>query len=178
MLAFSTMRAAAQAHEREAVLESAGADLAQSGLIDRTPWTIREDRPVGDALDAMLDAAPAGLPVIDAAGRYLGACTLRSVTSLCLLVNGETAALMSSLSFLREDLARLRKRLGAALGGPVIAALDPYVPVLRPNASLAELFFLYYRNNPLVPVIDDAQARRLVGTVTWDRALRLLKEPA
>ncbi|HVO15023.1 MAG TPA: CBS domain-containing protein [Alphaproteobacteria bacterium] len=178
MLAFSTMRAAAEAHGGDVALEGAGVDLVQSGLIDRTPRTIRDDRPVGAALDAMLDAAPSGLPVIDAAGRYLGACTLRSVTSLCLLVKGETAALMSSLGFLREDLARLRQRLGTALDGPVVAALDPYVPVLRPNASLAELFFLYYRNNPLVPVVDDAQARRLVGTVTWDRALRLLREPA
>jgi CBS domain-containing protein len=178
MLAFSTMRAAARTHDREAAREVAGVDLAQSGLIDRAPHTIREAEPVGAALDAMLDGAPAGLPVIDGAGRYLGACTLRSVTSLCLLVKGETAALMSSLGFLREDLGRLRKRLGTALDRPVAAALDPYVPVLPPSASLAELFFLYYRNNPLVPVVDDEQARRLVGTVTWDRALRLLKEPA
>jgi CBS domain-containing protein len=172
------MRAAAQAHDREAALEAAGVDLAHSGLIDRAAHTIREDRPVGAALEAMLDAAPSGLPVIDAAGRYLGACTLRSVTSLCLLVKGETAALMSSLGFLREDLGRLRQRLGTALDRPVVTALDPYVPVLRPNASLAELFFLYYRNNPLVPVVEDSQARRLIGTVTWDRALRLLREPA
>jgi CBS domain-containing protein len=178
MLAYSTVRAVAQARGRDAAQETAAADLAQSGLIDRAPLTMRDDKPLGEALDAMLGGAPTGLPVIDGAGRYVGACTLRSVASLCLLVRGETAALVSSLGFLREDLGRLRKRLGTALDRPVATALDPYVPVLRPSASLAELFFLYYRNNALVPVVDDERDRRLIGVVAVERALRLLREPA
>jgi CBS domain-containing protein len=178
MLANPTMRAATQARERDAADEADVAELLHSGLIDRNPRTMRDDTPLGTVLDAMLGDHLAGLPIVDAGGRYLGTCTLRGIASLCLLVKGETAALVSSLGFLREDLGRLRQRLGGALDRPAVTALDPYVPVLRPNASLAELFFLYYRNNPLVPVIDDTQDRRLIGTVAWERALRMLREPA
>lgn len=178
MLANPTMRAAARLSDRDVAQESGVSELMHCGLVDRNPRTMREDKTLGAVLDAMLEDGVAGVPVVDAGGRYLGTCTLRGIASLCLLVKGETAALVSSLSFLREDLGRLRQRLGAALDRPVGTVLDPYVPVLRPSASLAELFFLYYRNNPLVPVVDDGQDRRLIGTVAWDRALGLLKTPA
>jgi CBS domain-containing protein len=178
MLANPSLGAAARLAERDESRDSTVAALLQSGLVDRNPRTMRNDRTLDAALDALLAHGASGVPVVDAAGRYLGTCTLRGIASLCLLVKGETAALVSSLAFLREDIGRLSQRLGAALDRPVSSALDPYVPVLRPSASLAELFFLYYRNNPLVPIVDDAQDRRLVGTVAWDRALSLLRTPA
>jgi CBS domain-containing protein len=178
MLANSTMRAAARTHDRDVAQDVVAPELLQSGFIDRDPLTVADDRPLHAALDLMLESGQGGLPVVDSAGRYLGACTLRGVASLCLLVRGETAAQVSSLAFLREDVGRLRRRLDGALDRPVASALDPYVPVLRPGASLAELFFLYYRNNPLVPIVDDRQDQRLIGTVCWDRALRVLRESA
>jgi CBS domain-containing protein len=148
-------------------------DLLASPLIDRVPPTLEEGATLGAAIDLLLDGAPWGVPVVARDRRYRGMCTPRCVANLCLLINGETAALLPSLGFMRDDIGRIRQRLASALATPVAQVLDPFVPVLRTSSSLSEAFFQLYRNNPIVPVVDGSEERRLVGVITCDRAIRV-----
>jgi CBS domain-containing protein len=148
-------------------------DLLASPLIDRTPPTLEESATLGAAIDLLLDGASWGVPVIASDGRYRGMCTPRCVANLCMLVSGDTAALLPSLGFLRDDIGRIRQRLANTLEAPVTQVLDPFVPTLRTNSSLSEAYFQLYRNNPILPVVDESEERHLVGVITCDRAIRV-----
>lgn len=153
-------------------------DPAVADLIDRRLLVIRESEPLSTAIDRLLGDLPGGVPIIDAGGAYRGTCTLRSVASLCLLINGETAALMPSLGFLRDDLERIRQRLGTSLAMPAVQATDPFVPSIGPAATLPEIFFHFYRGHPMLPVVE-SESRRFIGTLSCERVLRsALNRPA
>jgi hypothetical protein len=153
-------------------------DPAVGALIDRRTDVVRDSEPLSAAVDRLLGDMPCGVPVIDAGGAYRGTCTLRSVASLCLLINGETAALMPSLGFLRDDLERIRQRLGASLTMPAVQATDPFVPLIGPTATLPEIFFHFYRGHSLLPVVE-GDSRRFIGTISCEQALRsVLNRPA
>jgi hypothetical protein len=145
-------------------------DPAVAALIDRGGHAIRDTEPLSAAIERLLGRGTWGVPVIGADDTYRGCCTFRSVASLCLLINGETAALMPSLGFLRDDFDRIRERLGSSLTMPVGQAIDPFVPTINVSATLPEIFFHFYRGQPLLPVIEE-ETRRLVGVITCQRAL-------
>lgn len=146
-------------------------DLAVAAIVDRTPYRLHESAPLSAAIDHLLAGHPWGVPILGADGRYRGCCTLRSIASLCLLVNGETAALLPTLRFLHDDIDRIRRHLAASLTKPIVHFLDPFVPTLGPNTTLPEVFFHLYRNNPLLPLVDN-EDQRLLGVITANSALR------
>lgn len=145
-------------------------DPAVSSLIDRNAQTIVDTEALAAAVDRLLAGAAGGVPVVDAGGRYRGMCTFRSVSSLGLLLNGETAALMPSLGFLRDDLERIRQRMESSLAMPAVQAIDPFVPTLLPSATLPEIFFQFYRGHFLLPVVD-GETRRFMGAISCERVL-------
>lgn len=146
-------------------------DPAVAALIERRGHAIHETDALSLAVERLLGDAAAGVPVISRDGAYRGCCTLRSVASLCLLINGETAALMPSLGFLQDDMARIRERLRAASVMPAGQAIDPFVPMIAPSATLPEIFFHFYRGHALLPVVEN-ETRRLIGVITAQRALQ------
>jgi CBS domain-containing protein len=152
---------------------SDASDLLSSPLLDRSPPTLGERATLSEVLELMLGPAAAGVPIVSDTGRYRGICTPRCIMSICLLINGESAALLPSLAFLRDDVDRLRRRLDGARSMPAVEALDPFVPTLRVTASQTDALFQLYRNNHIVPVIDDADGWRLVGVVTAERVIRV-----
>ena len=143
-------------------------DPAVSAIIDRNVRTLRDTEPLSAAVERLLGGESLGIPIVDSSNAYRGTCTLRSVASLGLLINGETAALISSLGFLNDDLARIRQRLGASLAMPVVQAVDPFVPVIEPGTTLPEIFFQFYRGHAMIPVVE-AETRRLVGIIGCER---------
>lgn len=140
-------------------------------LIERNPRTIAETAPLSAALDGLLNGQPWGVCVVGTDGKYRGTCTLRSISSLGLLINGETAALMPSLGFLRDDLERIRQRLRSSLTNPALEAIDPFVPTIPPTATLPEIFFHFYRGQSLLPVVEP-ETRRFTGTIACEPVLR------
>src|SRR5690349_1466847 len=103
-------------------------------LIERDTPTVRDTTPLSEAVDCLLACSRGGIAVTSANGTYRGLCTFRSVSSLCLLLNGETSALLPSLGFLRDDFDRIRERLNLSM--PVVQAIDPYAPVIEATANL------------------------------------------
>lgn len=168
MLRTMAMQHGARALERVPAREF---DPAVAALIERNPPTILDSEPLSAALDQLLGGATTGVPVVDAAGRYQGMCTLRSVSSLGLLLNGETAALIPSLAFLRDDMDRIQQRMESSLATPAVQASDPFVPTLLPSATLPEVFFQFYRGHSLLPVAD-GESRRFMGVISCERTLR------
>jgi len=146
-------------------------DPAVVALIDTKPTTVRDTVLFSEVFELLLDQCRSGVVVVNAEGVLRGACTLRTLTSIGLPISGATAALMPSLRFLREDLKQMRERLEEAFAMPVAKFLDPYVPELTVFASLPEVFFQFFRNNMYLPIIDDANSRRLVGVIEGHRAI-------
>lgn len=175
MLRSMTMQTGARASERAPAREH---DPAVATLIERGGHALRDTDPLSVAVDRLLDGAAWGVPLVGTDGTYRGCCTVRSVASLCLLINGETAALMPSLGFLRDDLPRIRDRLASSLTMPAAQAIDPFVPTIPASATLPEIFFHFYRGHSLLPVIEE-ETRRLIGVITSQQALRaVLGRPA
>ena len=175
MLQSMTMQHGARTLESVPARET---DPAVSSLIERSPTTVLDTEPLSAAVDRLLGGASTGVPVVDAGGHYRGMCTLRSVSSLGLLLNGETAALMPSLAFLRDDMERIRQRLEPSLLTPAVQASDPFVPALLPSTTLPEIFFQFYRGHPLLPIVD-GESRRFIGVISCEQALRTaLRHPA
>jgi hypothetical protein len=152
-------------------------DPAVSALIERDSHAVRDTAPLSLVIERLLGDSAAGVPVIGPDGTYRGCCTMRSIASLCLLINGETAALMPSLGFLRDDMERVRDRLASSLAMAAGQAVDPFVPMLHPTATLPEIFFHFYRGHTLLPVVE-VDTPRLIGVITAQRALRAAVGPS
>jgi CBS domain-containing protein len=153
------------------------APAALDDIVDRSPPTLRRDATLREAADMLIGGGAWGLPVLDAGGRYLGACTMRSIVARCLPVLPDTLAPGAGLSYLRHDIKRLRERLAWEAERPVAELLDIDVPTARESTSLPQLLLILGRRSPLVPIVSDS-GRRLLGIATWERAMRALCQAA
>jgi hypothetical protein len=160
----------AQDDSREASVPSRESDPAVLSLIERGVHTMPDSEPLSAAVERLLSDSPWGVALVDRGGIYRGCCTIRSISTLCLLINGETAALLSTLRFLSDDMGRIRERIGAAMPMPCSSAIDPFVPTIARSASLPEVYFHFYRGQTLLPVVE-ADDGRLVGVISCERAV-------
>lgn len=152
-------------------------DPSVVALIETKPTIVRDTTLFSEVFDLLLDQRRTGIAVVNAQGLLRGVCTLRTLASTGLAISGETAALIPSLRFLREDLEQMKERLEATFALPVTKYLDPFVPELTVFASLPEVFFQFFRNNMYLPIIDDAKSRRLVGIIEGRKALETILGP-
>ncbi|MBI3710784.1 MAG: CBS domain-containing protein [Proteobacteria bacterium] len=148
-----------------------GHSISDYSIIERAPVVLTRDRSAADAAARMLDSGQWGIPVVDEDRRYLGMCTVRSLLDRALILSAETLAAMPRVTFLRDDFARIRKRLGALDAQSALSFLDDEVPTLSSTASLTEGLLALCAGNPVLPVID-AGGDRFVGLVTWERVVR------
>ena len=139
-------------------------------LIDRAPWTLRADLPLGAVVAELLERQRLSVPIVRADGSFVGMCTVSSIASRCMSVPGEVMALMPTLAFLGDDIGRMRERLRPSLDQPAAAFFDPAVPTLEEPISLAGALLALYRGHPAIPVIDRSTGR-LAGTIDWTRII-------
>ena len=143
-------------------------------FIDRNPVIVRPDNRVGDVLAALLDRRVPGAPILDADGRYTGACSLRRLIDRGLVVAAaDPASGVQSLAYLNEELGRISARLEARAEAPISAAMDPTVPIVDTTCGLPQALLLLYRGAPFLSVLDGRDGS-LAGIVTVEGAMRAL----
>lgn len=155
--------------------ETISASIGASPFVDRRPICLRAEDVLGDVLERLVESRASGAPVLDGGGRYIGACTLRRLVNLCLVISADTGRWPQSFAFLREDMADIRDRLKSHDRTRVADALDPDVPAVKASASLPHALALLYRSAPFLSVLDDCSGG-LVGIVTLDSAFSALHQ--
>jgi len=153
--------------------EQAAATVAESPLLDPRPLVVRVQDSVAGVLSAMLGCNAWSALVLDDKGGYIGLCTLRSLADLALAVSAEGTRLPPALDYHREDVSDLAARLATKAGGPIGAAIDPAVPVLRGAQSVPQALATLIRLPPVAVVMDEGAP---LGVITLDRALRMLHQ--
>lgn len=163
--------------DAEAVRTSSSDDtsicVGSSSILDREPVCVEAGDGAARVLDRLLEKGSWGAAVLDDHGRYLGACTLRRIADLALLVSAESSRFIQSFAYHREGADGLAARLGSKTDIPAAQLLDPTVPVLRGSQSLPQALVLLVRQAPMAAVLDDLDGR-LLGVVTLESALQAL----
>lgn len=149
--------------------------IGASPLVERRPLCVRADDRLGDVLARLLDSRSDGAPVLDPGGRYVGACTLRRIAELCLVIAPDTGRWPQSFAFLREDVEDIRDRLNAHEGMRAADSLDAKVPVIKASDSLPHALALLSHDGPFLSVLDDCSGG-LIGVVTLNSALSALHQ--
>ena len=134
--------------------------------------TLLKDDAVADALTALVEQGAAALPVVDAAGQFLGLFGMREVVGMLL----PRAALLADgldLSFVGDSITQLGDHLGRLAGDSVGAHMAAHRSIRRETA-LVEALLLLYRGDAWLPVVDGNG--RLEGIVTAANALARISE--
>jgi CBS-domain-containing membrane protein len=142
-------------------------------VMSAPPLILRRDEPVADALKRMLDGRLTSVPVANAKDRYIGMFRVRRVIGLALPKAATLGHLVEDISFINEDLADLKRRLGKVSNDDVSRHLDETVPVVRPETALAEILLLLYRSSNTLPVVEQSSGK-LLGIVTSQRVLNAI----
>jgi CBS domain-containing protein len=151
-------------------------DLGTVGapFLDRNPVIVRPDARVGDVLHMLLDRRAPGAAILDAEGRYTGACSLRRLIDRGLAVAAADAASgVRSLAYLTEDVERIRARLATRAEAPISTAMDPTVPIADTTCALPQALLLLYRGAPFLTVLEGRDGS-LAGIVTVEGAMRAI----
>lgn len=152
-------------------------------LMTANPPTLAASDTVGRAVDLLREHRYLAIPVVDAAGRYLGMFAksrlfgLMLPPSVALEESLPNIARLTQLAYLPTDLGELRQRYAAYRQRAVIEFADASVPTLRPDQPIMAVMLLIYRTRNFVPVVDPTSGR-LEGVIsTWD-ILTMLDEAA
>lgn len=141
-------------------------------IVSPVTVTLLKDDAVADALGALVEHGAFALPVVDAAGLFLGAFGVREVIGMLL----PRAALLADgldLSFVADSIAQLGDRLGRLAGDTVGSHMSPHRSIRRETA-VVEALLLLYRGDAWLPVVD--KDGRLEGIVTAANALARISE--
>ncbi|MFN3077579.1 MAG: HPP family protein, partial [Alphaproteobacteria bacterium] len=124
------------------------------------PTTLRDTDTVAKALEYLLKHEVLAIPVVDAAGRYLGMFGKHRFLSLllpkaALLDEGvPSLAQLLDLAFMSDNLDDVRQRLAAIANNPVGQYAEKDAPVLEATAPLMKAMLLLYRTRNYLPVVD------------------------
>lgn len=146
--------------------------MSCDSIISPVGPTLLRDDAVADALATLVAQGAAALPVVDAAGQFLGVFGMREVVGMLL----PRAALLADgldLSFVADSIAQLGDRLGRLAGDAVGTHMAPHRSIRRETAPV-EALLLLYRGDAWLPVVD--KDGRLEGVVTAANALARISE--
>ncbi|MBI1328344.1 MAG: CBS domain-containing protein [Alphaproteobacteria bacterium] len=134
---------------------------------------LRADDSVADALSRLIGERAAALPVVDAAGNYLGQFAIGDVLELILPRLALAGAMEPNVRFLGDDVSALSARLGAAGKRLLRDVADRTQPTVLPDAPLSEALRHFCRAKTLLAVVSPDSGAYL-GVVTMFDALAAL----
>jgi CBS domain-containing protein len=134
-------------------------------LMNDRPLTLRRTDRLQDAARLILDHHYRNVPVVDEAGRYLGAVSANRLLGVLLPRVATMEDGLSSLPFVKDTLEDLRERWKDARDLAVTDFLDPDVATIDPDMPIAETLLTLYHNRTSLPVVE-RDTGRLVGIVS------------
>ena len=124
---------------------------------------LRDSDPLGTGIKILVEKHLHALPVVDAAGRYLGLFDLMSAFRAMLPAVATFEGDLVDLGFVADSLDDLCDALPS--DRPVGEFLSDKVPQVSPDLSLKETLLLVFRCRCALPVVDPATGK-LVGMVS------------
>ncbi len=138
------------------------------------PITLRETDQLRDAAEIILAHHFRNVPVVDAAGRYLGVISSNRLLASILPKAATMDEGMADLSFVKDTIEDLRERWREAAQLPVTQFIDTSLRTVPPDASLTETLLALYQNRTSLPVVEE-DSGRLVGIVShWGVGMAVL----
>jgi CBS domain-containing protein len=135
-------------------------------VMDPNPPVLRDTDLIKTAADAIMTGRYRRLPVVNAAGRYLGMfgvdCLLGMMLPRAILMeDGE------SLSHIpRESLSDLHRRFQEVENQPISVCSIEETVIVHPDTHLIQTLFTLYRHRINLPVVD-AESGRLEGLISY-----------
>lgn len=145
-----------------------------NGEIDCLRW----DASIGEALDSLYCHHYYSLPVVDAAGRYLGMYGIRQILAQLLPKAVIIEGGLSEVSYIRDTLEHLRERLSSFRDKPIHDAIDRDVPTASDDAPLLETLVHLYRGANNIPIIDPASGALRGIVSSWEVLAALTQNKA
>ncbi len=138
------------------------------------PTVLNSTDIVRTAMQYIMDHRFRNVPVVDAAGRYLGMfgvhCLFRLVLPKALTMEDG----LDDASFIKESLSELHERLREVEQQPVTLCVSKDVPTVAPDTSLVEALLIMYRSHSSIPVVEP-DTGRLLGVISyWDVSAKIL----
>ncbi|GAA5483184.1 CBS domain-containing protein [Haloferula sargassicola] len=141
---------------------------------------LTEDLPLLECVRRLLENRMLGIPVVDAAGKYLGVFRKNLLIAEVLPQVArqdprlERIARMIDAGLLQETLAGVRSRFAPIAHEPVRLHMDVVAPVLRPEQPLVAAMFYLFQGRNFLPVVEEKTCL-LVGMVSaWDVLAHLI----
>ncbi len=129
---------------------------------------------VGEAARRLLEDRVSDVPVVDAAGAFVGMFKLDRLFEILLPKAALLDYGMPDLAFVSDTIDELRERMRAIESKPVREYVVAPDNVVRPDTSPLEIVMLLYKGHNAIPVIDP-DSDRLVGMVTARDVLAALQ---
>jgi CBS domain-containing protein len=142
-------------------------------VMTRDVTTLRPDRPITEAADAMAARGYGAMPVVDADGRFVGLLRDEDLIASEARVHVPTYLMLLGTSVpLPGTMRRFEHEIHKIAGSTVAEVMDDHPPTVSPDATLEDVATLMHeREITHVPVVDDG---RLVGIVARSDIVRYI----
>ena len=146
-------------------------------LMKERPIVLHPTATLRDAARLILDHRFRNVPVVDAAGRYLGVVSANRLLGMVL----PRAAVMEhsgieSLPFVKDALQDFRERWREVANTLVTECLESDLETVTPDTSIAETLLSLYHNRTSLPVVEE-ETGLLVGMVShWSAGAAIVGE--
>ena len=132
--------------------------------------TVSSDTTVGDTIRLLTERRFRSIPIVDAAGNFIGQFGVQAVLGLAMPhvagmgLNGP----MSDIQFVHDSMKDLRRRLSDNWNDPVSQYASTDYTVLKPEDDMTHVVQSLFQARGNMPVVDPGN-NKLVGIVSyWD----------
>lgn len=143
-------------------------------VMNPNPTVLRDTDTIGTAAEYIMEHRCRRLPVVDAQGRYLGACGVHCLLKLVLpravvMENG-----LRQAPFIKETLSDLHRRFLSVADEPVTLCMGDDAEIVAPDTPMIETLRILYQHGGSLPVVDP-ESGRLMGMISyWDVGAAIL----
>jgi len=149
--------------------------MSCTAIMTKAPPTVSGDASVAGAAAMLIGHRYTSLPVVDAAGRYIGMFGIDDLLGLLVPRVALAGNHMSNLRFLSEDGGELRRRYEEVKSRRVSEVADRNAARLESDAAEIEAIRFCCRSHAPIPVVEKG-TNKVIGIISsWD-AIRSLTE--
>ena len=142
--------------------------MSSTAIMTANPLTLKESDSVADAARALIEHRYINMPVVDAAGRFLGMFGIYDLLGLLIPRVALAGDLLPNLRFIGHDGAALREKYATVKAKTVGECCDRQAVTLAPDTPEIEAVRLFCRKHTTLAVVEPG-TKKLLGIVSyWD----------